>query len=150
VATRIKEFCGDDDHVPVIFCGDFNSQPNGYVHRYLTQGKVNAKTAAPWYALSLENSAQHHHQQQQQQEQRKATDEPRIDEAINLEIHKHSLTNDGDMFGGSECPDRTHPEVRYILDYTLNRLCRWLRILGLNAALETEEEEIERTKYGRM
>ena len=33
-------------------------------------------------------------------------------------------------------------QPRYILDYTLNRLCRWLRLLGLDAALETEEEEV--------
>jgi hypothetical protein len=48
-------------------------------------------------------------------------------------------------------PDtETAPEVRYMLDFTLNRFCRWMRILGLDAALETEEEERERTKEGNM
>ena len=35
---------------------------------------------------------------------------------------------------------------RYLCDYTLNRFTRWLRILGIDAALETQEEEKERTK----
>eukprot|EP00978_Attheya_sp_CCMP212_P000658 scaffold1312_cov54-Attheya_sp.AAC.2 len=40
--------------------------------------------------------------------------------------------------------------VRYLLDFTLNRFTRWLRILGIDAALETDQEEKERTKEGRM
>ncbi|EED91327.1 predicted protein [Thalassiosira pseudonana CCMP1335] len=40
--------------------------------------------------------------------------------------------------------------VRYMLDYTLNRFTRWLRILGIDAALETEEEERERTRGSRI
>ena len=38
--------------------------------------------------------------------------------------------------------------VRYICDYTLNKFTRWLRILGLDVTLETEEEEKERTTTG--
>ena len=37
------------------------------------------------------------------------------------------------------------PQVKYMLDATLNKLCRWLRILGIDAALETDEEEKKRT-----
>ncbi|GMH63764.1 hypothetical protein TrRE_jg9052, partial [Triparma retinervis] len=33
---------------------------------------------------------------------------------------------------------------RYMLDFTLNRFCRWLRMLGIDAALETPEEEAVR------
>ncbi|GMI11669.1 hypothetical protein TrLO_g5489 [Triparma laevis f. longispina] len=45
-----------------------------------------------------------------------------------------------------ECSDSLNSMIissspRYILDFTLNRLCRWLRLLGFDAALETEEEE---------
>ncbi|KAL3904454.1 MAG: hypothetical protein SGILL_010063, partial [Bacillariaceae sp.] len=36
--------------------------------------------------------------------------------------------------------------IKYLLDFTLNRFCRWMRILGLDVALETEAEERERTK----
>ena len=42
------------------------------------------------------------------------------------------------------------PPVRYMLDYTLNRFTRWLRILGIDATLETMEEEKERTIGGRI
>ena len=42
------------------------------------------------------------------------------------------------------------PQVRYLLDATLNKLCRWLRILGQDCALETDEEEKQRTKEGNM
>ena len=40
--------------------------------------------------------------------------------------------------------------VKYVLDYTLNRFTRWLRILGVDATLETLEEEKERTSGGRI
>lgn len=37
--------------------------------------------------------------------------------------------------------------VRYLVDASLNKFCRWLRILGQDVGLETEEEEIQRTKH---
>ncbi|KAL9188294.1 hypothetical protein ACHAXT_006672 [Thalassiosira profunda] len=40
--------------------------------------------------------------------------------------------------------------VKYMLDYTLNRFTRWLRILGIDAILETVEEENERTSGGNI
>ncbi|KAL3801528.1 hypothetical protein HJC23_000966 [Cyclotella cryptica] len=42
------------------------------------------------------------------------------------------------------------PNVKYMLDFTLNRFTRWLRILGIDAALETEEEERQRTQGHRI
>lgn len=39
---------------------------------------------------------------------------------------------------------------RYLLDITLNKFTRWLRILGLDAELETKEEEKARTSHGQM
>ena len=42
------------------------------------------------------------------------------------------------------------PTVKYMLDFTLNRFTRWLRILGIDARLETNDEERERTKGQRM
>jgi hypothetical protein len=150
VATRIWEFCGGDDDVPVIFCGDFNSQPKSLVHRYLTEGVVNAKTAAPWYALSVKR------EKQEMNDDSRVEKEPNSQEIMDLGLSMLSLSNgesvpsrDAELSESRGAQDRV-PEVRYILDFTLNRFCRWLRILGLNAALETEEEEIERTKHGRM
>ena len=40
--------------------------------------------------------------------------------------------------------------VKYMLDYTLNRFTRWLRLLGIDARLESMEEEKERTSGGRI
>jgi mRNA deadenylase 3'-5' endonuclease subunit Ccr4/uncharacterized protein with PIN domain len=42
------------------------------------------------------------------------------------------------------------PNMKYLLDATLNKFCRWLRILGQDAALETEVEEKLRTSQGKM
>lgn len=44
----------------------------------------------------------------------------------------------------------TEQKVRYLLDATLNKFCRWLRILGQDTALETEEEERQRTGKNKM
>jgi len=40
--------------------------------------------------------------------------------------------------------------VKYLLDVTLNKFTRWLRILGQDAALETADEERLRTGEGEM
>jgi len=53
------------------------------------------------------------------------------------EIHDTTPNN-----GGDDCSS-----PRYLCDYTLNRFTRWLRILGVDAALETAEEEKERTAH---
>ena len=45
--------------------------------------------------------------------------------------------------------NRVQP-VKYLLDMTLNKFTRWLRILGQDAALETPEEEKLRTGDGDM
>lgn len=49
----------------------------------------------------------------------------------------------GQLILGSERSAPSSP--RYLLDFTLNKLCRWLRIMGIDAELETEEEERLRT-----
>ena len=46
--------------------------------------------------------------------------------------------------------DKSVPSVHFLLDMTLNKLARWLRILGIDALLETEEEERARTRDGDM
>jgi mRNA deadenylase 3'-5' endonuclease subunit Ccr4/uncharacterized protein with PIN domain len=143
VAGRVKEFCHDNE--PIILCGDFNSQPNSSVHRYLTQGSVNAKHVAPWYALSRGGS---------RVSSTSDSDEDKEKENPNtIEDIPSSLSNDlaTTLQQIHLSPDVDPPtSVKYILDFTLNKLCRWMRILGLDAALETEEEEQERTKNGNM
>ena len=53
------------------------------------------------------------------------------------EIHDTTPNSGGDAYS----------LPRYLCDYTLNRFTRWLRILGVDAALETAEEEKERTAH---
>lgn len=116
----------------------------------MSKGWINAKQIAPWYSnpysylepafLQDEESEiapiqqdadnkecgqeddQHHHQL--------------VDEFSNLNVRDDEVT----------LPDEAIPSIRYLLDATLNKLCRWLRILGIDTALETEEEEKMRTK----
>jgi uncharacterized protein with PIN domain/mRNA deadenylase 3'-5' endonuclease subunit Ccr4 len=116
---RTEKFAQGD---PVIFCGDLNSQPNGPVHEYLTKGSVSAKATAPWYNL-------HHSDNEQTATPNVADTEPHELKIDQLRIKDSS------------------PQIKYLLDFTLNRFARWLRILGVDAALETDSEEIQRTKH---
>lgn len=38
LVSQMKEFCATDKDVPVVLCGDLNSQPGSLVYRYLTEG----------------------------------------------------------------------------------------------------------------
>ena len=42
-------------------------------------------------------------------------------------------------------PGGAAPDTRFLFDRSLNKLCRWVRMLGLDADLETAEEERRRT-----
>ena len=115
---------------PVIMCGDMNSQPQSCVHTYLTQGKVNAKLIAPW-------------NQQWQPPNEEKYDNNDKDDIIG-----------GNMMGVNQAAKQLErmqisSKPRYICDYTLNRFTRWLRILGVDCALETADEELLRTKEGK-
>jgi mRNA deadenylase 3'-5' endonuclease subunit Ccr4 len=61
-----------------------------------------------------------------------------------LTIHEATSNNNANM------SLRIDGNPKYMLDFTLNKLSRWLRILGLDAALETEDEERARTRDGNM
>lgn len=106
-----------------------NSQPGSPVYDYFVNGVVNAKNVAPWYNHSIRNF----------QDQENLSDL-----MVDLSIHPMSPTDSNSDLS------RPPPQVRYLLDVTLNRLCRWLRILGIDAALETDEQERMRTKDGKM
>ena len=124
--VRTRAFAEGD---PIVFCGDLNSKPHGPVHEYLTRGIVNAKLIAPWYNARRDGDT----------ETTDAEDEPMasgVDDVV-------------DQLNGLHIQDSRRP-VQYMLDFTLNRFSRWLRILGVDAALETNEEEIQRTKHGNL
>ena len=106
-----------------------NSQPGSPVYDYFVNGVVNAKNVAPWYNHNIRNF----------QDQENLSDL-----IVDLSIQPMSPTDSNSDLS------RPPPQVRYLLDVTLNRLCRWLRILGIDAALETDEQERMRTKDGKM
>ena len=137
--TRAKAFCQGD--TPFILCGDFNSKPDSHVHRYLAKGVVNAKFAAPWYHTNEEDN-----DSKEAEKVATSTEVGGISKAASRE--DAIVSGFQDLAISSESPNE--PQVRYMLDYTLNRFCRWLRILGLDAALETEEEEKLRTKECKL
>lgn len=125
VLERTKLFCKGDD-IPIVLCGDFNSDPGSHVYRHITTESINARMTAPWY---------------RERPTRKAP--PSNDTSLLTEqIQKLEVSG--------KSPQSRSREVRYMLDFTLNRFCRWLRILGVDAMLETEDEEKLRTKDGKL
>lgn len=126
---------------PLVFCGDLNSRPTGITHTYLTSGHVNAKRMAPWYSQSHKEDAE---------------DEPpsiRSDDTLSSEGGLVDRVAEMTISNPVTEDDRSSDKplkIRYLLDATLNKLCRWLRMLGQDAALETDEEERMRTKDGKM
>lgn len=124
MVQRAHAFSSSNKNEGVVFCGDLNSPQHSLVHEYLAHGKVNAKRVAPWYRHSIEEA-----------EVDCVAETPQVeDQLAQLAISK----------------DDESPTIRYMLDFTLNRFTRWLRILGIDAALETEHEEIERTRENNM
>ena len=103
---------------------------------------VNAKTAAPWYNLARKR--------QEEQNGNVTADLTNTDRQKLTGNFDRLKVSDETIANNHKSDDTSSPKVRYLLDFTLNRFCRWLRILGLDAALETEEEEKERTRDGKM
>ena len=127
---------------PFLICGDFNSKPNGAVHTYLSRGVVNAKQYAPWYRIydpDLEEDkivdGSDPHQQLNQ---------------LTTQVQQLNVSPSKDDDDDAAAAAAAVTSPRYILDATLNKLCRWLRILGQDTALETEVEEKQRTREGKM
>jgi mRNA deadenylase 3'-5' endonuclease subunit Ccr4/uncharacterized protein with PIN domain len=106
----------------IILCGDLNSPPYSHVHQYLTKGVVNAKQVAPWYTHLGSGDC---------------LLEAPFESSVVEQLKKLKISE-------------RDPQIRYLLDFTLNRFSRWLRILGIDAALETDEEEIQRTKHSNI
>ena len=142
MAMRASDYCKKHGVIPIVWCGDFNSQPQGCVHQYLTKGVVNAKVSAPWYALSYDRDEKIKVDPEVDVDDTSC--QKLIDQLNHMDMSKETIGSENDSKGSSS------PKVKYLLDATLNRFCRWLRILGLDAALETEKEEQERTRDGKM
>ncbi len=117
------------------------------MHRYLTEGVVNAKSAAPWYARS---PREHEERKSVALDPTKTGQSDLADQFERLHMSKEKVKEQMMACDDSDEINISNPKVKYLLDFTLNRFCRWLRILGLDAALETEKEERERTKDAKM
>jgi uncharacterized protein with PIN domain len=116
----------------------------------LSSGVINAKRIAPWYSLEPKNEetplANQTTTVDDINQQRSVVGDSTPESAIvhgleSINIYKEESTL-------SEAEDI--PRIRYLLDASLNKLCRWLRILGQDVALETDKEEKLRTGEGEM
>jgi mRNA deadenylase, exonuclease subunit and related nucleases len=73
------------------------------------------------------------------------------DEALSSLVNQSSaLSQVNDPLLDDRSIAAIQPTTRYLLDVTLNKFSRWLRILGQDAVLETTEEEKLRTGEGKM
>lgn len=116
------------------------------------EGKVNAKLSAPWYAYSRSQSEGAIESSELVKKQGDGNNEVELENSgmADVEDKFRNLNLGKDMVEAKCNRGAATPTIRYILDFTLNRFCRWLRILGLDAAMETEQEEIKRTKEGNV
>ena len=168
--------CGEP---AVIICGDMNSKPNSVVHQYFTEGFVDARVVAPWnfHFDEVEEQEELAVQMKYLSMNSDGADDEDLDQEPIVEIDDGSdvevdieCNNDlvpssleprsngtefpayeeSELSDSSEGTSNDAPPVRYLLDITLNKFTRWLRILGLDATLETADEEKLRTGEGKM
>jgi len=153
VMLRAKAFLRNDNEAFVL-CGDLNSLPGSSVHEYLTKGHVNAKVVAPWYREGTHFAEE---EEEDKIEKRKSIDESNELNGLSNGISglviappasKLTVSNTNPV--SNLKPHSKREQIRYLLDVSLNRLCRWFRILGLDAGLETESEERLRTQKGNI
>lgn len=166
---RVKEFMNNNaqrECIPLI-CGDMNSKVNSAVYKYFVEGKMDARLVAPW--------SFHYDELEEQEELAKQMSELSIgddqdpvllEDADRQEIQRDYHSNSGKDSNYIPTADNnikkiredvdsieyniSPPTVKYLLDVTLNKFTRWLRILGQDAALETADEERMRTIDAKM
>jgi len=192
-------------HPAVIVCGDMNSKPNSVVHKYFTNGNVDARTVAPWnyqYDEMVETEemtemmnnlgieqlcnldqnpvvleAESNNDDNDDNDEKDSDSDKAVDnddavlnddfitgnfpEISNVIQDKKEDGHDNESllqkpkpsfipeYESSSKVDSSH-QVKYLLDVTLNKFTRWLRILGLDAELETDEQEKARTSRKEM
>jgi len=167
---RVKEFMSNSiqrDCIPLV-CGDMNSKVNSAVYKYFVEGKMDARLVAPWSfhydeleeqeelakhmsELSMEADQdpvviiENNDRQEVQRIDGNKTNHDRNSIPPAAMSHVMSKTN-----YSSHKSNNNPSEVKYLLDVTLNKFTRWLRILGQDAALETAEEERLRTIDANM
>ena len=151
IMIRAKKFRKNDAE-PFVVCGDLNSLPGSSVHEYLTKGHVNAKFVAPWYregAAFVDDEEVTGNQQNGENLNGLSQDMSSLKVSPQTNGNE-TLTKKPSNANGNHIKPQHSQQVRYLLDVNLNRLCRWFRILGLDAGLETESEERLRTKEANI
>jgi uncharacterized protein with PIN domain len=116
----------------------------------LSNGFINAKRVAPWY------SRPPHDDETSLTSQATTTGDkyPQIDSAG--DCGSESMIGRGlesihiNKQGSAPREVDDIPRMRYLLDASLNKFCRWLRILGQDVVLETDKEEKLRTGEGEI
>lgn len=148
-----KYAIGWEERVPVIICGDFNSKPRSVVHNFLTRGSVDGRTAAPWNCYTYPSLDEEEFDVFGGENNLPKDNPSQIADLRVGETELRSLSlSDSEAATEKKAQgyDNNVPQVRYLLDFTLNRFTRWLRILGIDAALETKAEEKVRTSGGQI
>ena len=160
ILVQAQKFVKQDE--PLLFAGDFNSRPHGCTHTYLTQGFINAKRVAPWYGYTHFNTDAETDYKTQFGKSSKTTNSFEVFEDKQSDEDNHVETSDENKGNASIAlanqlssmtlndDKRELGSVRYIMDATLNKICRWFRIMGIDTALETEAEEQMRTKENKF
>ena len=143
--------------IPIIVCGDMNSKPDSMVYRFFVDEQgVDARKISPWYSYEFESDDDYNKEEKKNnseydnQNGPEKNNEQSNNDAFGMEsLNINSRTKDdfsNDQASEDNTSDQKIPQIRYLLDFSLNKFTRWLRMLGIDAALETEEEEEERTR----
>eukprot|EP00594_Rhizosolenia_setigera_P009275 CAMPEP_0178963342 /NCGR_PEP_ID=MMETSP0789-20121207/14964_1 /TAXON_ID=3005 /ORGANISM="Rhizosolenia setigera, Strain CCMP 1694" /LENGTH=157 /DNA_ID=CAMNT_0020647787 /DNA_START=482 /DNA_END=956 /DNA_ORIENTATION=- len=106
---------------------------------------INARKYAPWRSMREELDEVNHSRKSGYTSSNKERNEV-ISKHEGLRDKLNTLSKNFEHLRVTKKDPLSSDETKYMCDYTLNRFARWLRILGIDAALETLEEEKIRTK----
>lgn len=168
---RVQEFINNKrqrDCIPLV-CGDMNSKVDSAVYKYFVEGKMDARLVAPWSFHYDELDEQEELAKHMSELSMEADQDPVVlmednDRQKVQRIDGNSSNQDNNsippatsqvmpksnVHSVSHKSSNNPSEVKYLLDVTLNKFTRWLRILGQDAALETADEERLRTIDANM
>jgi hypothetical protein len=144
------------NRIPVLVCGDLNATPGSVVHSFMARRKVDARAVAPWYSNVEDNTD--HEERSNAAFAKNNLDHGDFDDPTDEmfgngrfflfghssrfpfsdfspeKINALTIKLQGGRLAYEEKKQRR--VVKYMLDFTLNRLTRWLRILGLGERVD--------------